>query len=82
LGVAKSFASSISPGSGNKPLPFPKSYVIRKAKITLLPKRDHLMRQMGRLGIVLRHLKDKDLVKLLYNTYNSEPPVKEKQIYQ
>lgn len=82
LGVAKSFASTINPGASNKPLPFPKSYVIRKAKITLLPKRDHLMRQMGRLGIVLRHLKDKGLVELLYNTYNSEPPVKERQIYQ
>lgn len=81
LGVTKSFASTISPGSGDKPLPFPKSYVIRKAKITLLPKRDHLVRQMGRLGILLRHLKDKDLVELLYNTYNSEPPVKESSIY-
>ncbi|MBN1168695.1 hypothetical protein JXA63_02275 [Candidatus Woesebacteria bacterium] len=82
LGVAKSFASTMNPGASSKPLPFPKSYVIRKAKITLYPKRDHLMRQMGRLGIMLRHLKNKDLVEVLYNTYNSEPPVKERQIYQ
>lgn len=82
LGVAKSFVSAINPAAGNKPLPYPKSYVIRKAKITLLPKRDHLMRQMGRLGIVLKHLKDADLVELLYDTYNPEPPVKERDIYQ
>lgn len=82
LGVAKSVASTMNLTSRNKPLSFPKSYVIRKAKITLLPKRDHLMRQMGRLGIVLRHQKNDDLVRLLYDIYNPEPPVKEKNLFE
>src|SRR3989344_170650 len=38
LGVSNSFASVTSRGG---PLPFPKSYVIKKAKITLYPRRDH-----------------------------------------
>lgn len=82
LGVAKSVKSTFSTGPRNKPLGFPKSYVIRKSKITLLPKRDHLMRQMGRLGIQLKHLNNEELVQLIYETYNPEMPVKEKDIFQ
>lgn len=82
LGVAKSVTSTFSSSVGNKPLSFPKSYVIRKAKITLFPKRDHLMRQMGRLGIQLKHLTDEDLIRLFFDTYNPEPPIKEKSIFE
>lgn len=71
LGVTKSFIATIKSG---RSLPFPKSYVVNKAKITLYPKRDHLMRQAGRLSIQLRQLKNKDLVELLHQIYNPEPP--------
>jgi hypothetical protein len=76
LGVAKSFASSFKPGKG--PLPFPKSYVIRKAKIALYPKRDHFLRQAGRLAIKVRQLENEELIRLYYSIYNPEVPIREK----
>lgn len=76
LGVAKSFAS-ITKRSG--PLPFPKSYVIKKAKITLYPRRDHLIRQAGRLGIKFRQLTTAELIDLYYSIYNPEPPAVKKE---
>jgi hypothetical protein len=81
LGVAKSILSSLRPSKSKGPLPFPKSYVVRKAKIALFPKRDHLIRQAGRLQIKLRPLTTEDLIKLFYNVYNPESPVSEKEIF-
>ena len=78
LGIAKS-AASITKGGG--PLPFPKSYVIKKAKISLYPKRDHLIRQISRLGIKLRQLSTAELIHLYYNILNAKPPsVRSKEI--
>jgi len=71
LGVGKSIKSTLK---GGGPLPYPKSYVIKKAKIILYPKRDHLIRQAGRLGIKLKQLTDYELISLFYNVYNPEPP--------
>ncbi len=76
LGVTKSFMAT---ATRKGPLPFPKSYVINKAKTTLLPKRDHLMRQAGRLSIQLRQLDSDELVDLLYHIYNPEPPPKKEE---
>lgn len=76
LGVAKSVAS-VTKRSG--PLPFPKSYVIKKAKITLYPRRDHLIRQAGRLGIKFKQLSTNDLIELFYTAYNPEPPAVKKE---
>jgi hypothetical protein len=76
LGVGKSI-KSFTKRTG--PLPYPKSYVIKKAKITLYPRRDHLMRQAGRLGIKLRQLKSTELVDLYFTTYNPEPPAVKKE---
>lgn len=72
LGVGKSIKATIK---GGGPLPYPKSHVIKKAKIVLYPKRDHLIRQAGRLGIRLKQLTDYELVSLFYNIYNPETPV-------
>lgn len=71
LGVAKS-AASITKRDG--PLPFSENYVIKKAKIALYPKRDHLMRQAGRLGIKLKQLTTSQLINLYYDVFNAEPP--------
>jgi hypothetical protein len=71
LGVTKSFLS-VTKRKG--PLPFPKSYVVKKAKIVLFPRRDHLVRQAGRLGIKLRQLKNEELIDLFYTIYNPEIP--------
>lgn len=77
LGVTKSAASLTKKKSG--PLPFPKSYVTKKAKITLYPKRDHLIRQAGRLGLRLTQLTTAQLIALYYEVYNSEPPAVQKR---
>ncbi len=76
LGVAKSVAA-ITKRSG--PLPFAESYVIKKAKITLYPRRDHLIRQAGRLGIKLRQLGTAELINLFYSIYNPEKPAVKKE---
>jgi hypothetical protein len=72
LGVAKSAVSLTKKKSG--PLPYPKSYVVKKAKVALYPKRDHLMRQAARLGIRLRQLSTEELIRLYYYIFNGEPP--------
>jgi len=79
LGVTKSVAVSFNPKK-DFTLPFPKSYVIRKAKISLYPKRDHIIRQAGRLQLKVKPLTDDELVKLFYDIFNPVPPVKEKEM--
>jgi hypothetical protein len=76
LGVTKSILS-LTKRKG--PLPFPKSYIIKKAKITLYPRRDHLIRQAGRLGIKIRQLTTLELIELYHSIFNPEPPVVKKE---
>lgn len=76
LGVTKSVQSVTKRG----PLPYPKSYAIKKAKVSLYPKRDHLIRQAGRLSIKLKQLSTIELVELFYDIYNpAVPAVKKKE---
>jgi hypothetical protein len=70
LGVTKSVLSVAKKG----PLPYPKAYAIKKAKVSLYPKRDHLIRQAGRLSIKLRQLSTSELIELFYDVYNPEMP--------
>ena len=76
LGVAKSFGSFVKRAG---PLPFPKSYVVKKAKVVLYPKRDHLIRQAGRLGLKLRQLNTQQLIELFFSVYNPEQPAVKKE---
>lgn len=76
LGVGKSI-KAITRRSG--PLPYSESYVIKKAKITLYPKRDHLIRQAGRVGLKLRQLTTNEIVDIFYKTYNPERPAVKKE---
>lgn len=76
LGITKSAQSVLKRG----PLPFPKDYVLKKAKVTLFPKRDHLIRQAGRLGLKLKQLKTNDLIDLYFSINNPEPPAVKKDI--
>ncbi|MDP3917947.1 MAG: hypothetical protein Q8Q30_02120 [Candidatus Woesebacteria bacterium] len=76
LGVTKSAQSVLKRG----PLPFPKDYVVKKAKVTLFPKRDHLVRQAGRLGLKLKQLSTQQLINLYYEVNNPEPPAVKKDI--
>jgi len=76
LGVGKSIQAITRRGG---PLPYPKSYVVKKAKIILFPKRDHLIRQAGRVGLKLRQLSTSEIVDLFYKTYNPERPAVKKE---
>jgi len=71
LGVTKSIVTTFK---GQGTLPFPKSYVIKKAKIILYPKRDHLIRQVSRFGVKLKVLNKEELIELFYSIFNQEPP--------
>jgi hypothetical protein len=71
LGVTKS-VKTLTKRKG--PLPFSKSYVVKKAKIILYPKRDHLIRQSNRLGVKLKQLTTEQLIGLYYEIYNPEIP--------
>ena len=69
LGASKALFSSLG---GKKGLPFEKKYILEQARNHLFPKRDHLFRQFGRLGIRLRQLTTPELIELFYRTYNPE----------
>ena len=75
LGVSKSFSTLTKKG----PLPFSKSYIVKKAQVALYPKRDHLIRQTGRLSIKLKQLTTTELIQLFYEFYNPKAPVIVKQ---
>lgn len=77
LGVTQSFKSLARRA---KALPYTKDYVVKKAKIALFPKRDHLIRQGARLGLRVRQLTTEEVAELFYNVYNpSKEDVKENQ---
>ena len=56
-------------------LPYTKDYVLKKAIVSLYPKRDHLIRQAGRLGLKMRQLSAEELSLLFYETYNPNPEI-------
>jgi len=68
LGVTTAAGSLV----GKKGLPYSKSYILEKARIALNPKRDHLIRQLARLGLKARQLNVDELVELFYKIYNYE----------
>ena len=62
----------------NTELPFNKEYILEKAKASLEPKRDHLIRLFSRLGLEIKQLNGKDLIDLFYRIYNEETAGNEK----
>ena len=70
--------------STTKVLPLPADEIIKRAKISLEPKRDHVLRQLGRLGLRAKQLSTPELIELFYEIYNpkgqKEPGVKFEQI--
>jgi hypothetical protein len=66
------------PKNKNQELPFTKEYILEKAKASLEPKRDHLMRLFSRLGLEIEPLSNKDLIDLFYRTYNEETAINQK----
>lgn len=64
---------SVIPGAKNKSLSsFEKNYIIEKAKTNLLPRRDHLIDQLARIGLYSRQLTTQELIQMLYSSYNPE----------
>ncbi|HOZ81194.1 MAG TPA: hypothetical protein PK370_03165 [Candidatus Woesebacteria bacterium] len=53
-------------------LPYPKDYIIEKAKASLEPKREHLLRLFSRLGLEIKALETKEIIELFYKIYNEE----------
>jgi hypothetical protein len=78
LGMAKNARATFNT-TRETALPFPKSYVVRKAKIALYPKRDHIIRQASRLQLKVRALTNDEIIRIFYDIFNPEPPVKEKE---
>ncbi len=50
-----------------------KAQLLEDAKISLNPKRDHLIKQMSRLGLTTRQLVTQELIELFYDIYNPAP---------
>jgi len=69
LGVTENITSMIRK---SQTLPFPINYILEKAQVSLLPKRDHLVRLFSRLGLTAKQLETKEIIKLFYETYNAE----------
>ncbi len=53
-------------------LPTSKEKIITKAKAALDPKKEHLKRLFGRLGLTIKQLETKELIRLFYKIYNPE----------
>lgn len=67
LGVATSPTAVLK---AVKKLPFPKEYILERAKTNLVPKRDHLVRQFNRIGLKTRQLSTQEAIQLFYDAYN------------
>lgn len=70
LGVKQALGSTLLPKKVR--LPFSKAYILQKAKTSLYPKRDHLLRQFSRIGLSARQLITHELISLFYEIYNPE----------
>jgi len=56
--------------TGIKARGFGKEYIFSRAKISLYPKRDHLLRLLAKVGLKPTVLQKQELTELFYNLYN------------
>jgi hypothetical protein len=54
------------------PVEIESSKLAEKGKIFLYPKRDHVIKQIGRMGLIGHQLTNTELLELFYNLYNPE----------
>lgn len=75
---ALELGTSASTFFGNKKrgLPYEKSYIFDHAQMTLLPKRDHIVRLLARVGLRATQLDTEQLTRLFFSMYNpgATPP--------
>jgi hypothetical protein len=69
LGVTKNL---INPLARVTALPFSKDYILERAKMSLYPKRDHLIRQFARIGLKVRQLTTQELIQQMFDWYNPD----------
>ena len=69
LGIKSTLSSTVKRKPG---LPFDKEYIIQRAQTALIPKRDHLLSQLTKIGLKAKQLATPDLIKLLYHYYNPD----------
>lgn len=67
LGVSSALSASIKHKPG---LPLDKQTILTRAKTALVPKRDHVLKQLTRLGLKAKQLTTPELIKLFYRFYN------------
>lgn len=76
LGVSQAVTKSLIPQKST--LPFSENYILEKAKINLAPKKDHLIRQFARIGLITRQLTSDEMVTLFYEIYNPKQAERQK----
>ncbi|MFH0942710.1 MAG: hypothetical protein V1810_00905 [Candidatus Beckwithbacteria bacterium] len=70
LGISSTLTSTFKKKASG--LPYPIDHILQKAQASLLPKRDHLISQLTRLGLNTKQLTTPQLIKLFYQTYNPD----------
>jgi len=68
-------SASVLFGSKKKGLPYPKQYIMDRATIVLAPKRDQLIRLMGRLGLKTEQMNREQLIRFFFSIYNPGTPL-------
>jgi hypothetical protein len=61
-------------GSRKHGLPFPKLYIFERGLTILTPKKDHIVRLLGRIGLRAKQLTTDQLTQLFYEIYNEGAP--------
>ena len=70
VGMASIFPFLPSSKKVNDSLSLPINQILKRAKANLEPKKDHIVRAFGRLGLKIRQLETKELINLFYSIYN------------
>jgi hypothetical protein len=68
-------STSVLFGSKTKGLPYPKDYIFDRATMILSPKKDQLVRLVGRLGLKTEQLNNEELIRLFFSIYNPGTPL-------
>lgn len=58
-------------GGKKQGLPYSKEHIFERAGMVLFPKRDHIIRLLGRIGLRAAQLTTEQLIKLFFTTYNT-----------
>jgi hypothetical protein len=69
-GASMAVTTSPVPAIKKKEYVLDKAYIIDRARNDLEPKRDHLISQFGRIGLIARQLSTQELIHLMYTIYN------------